>query len=518
MGTALGIEFGSTRIKAVLADTNGRVLAAGSFAWENRLLPGGVWSYRLDDAVKGMQSAYAELKKAYAKATGKKLSAIDAIGISGMMHGYLPFDAKGRQLAEFRTWRCTVTAPAAEKLTKAFGFAIPQRWSVAHLYQRILDGGREVGNIAFLTTLAGWMHYRLTGEKVMGLGEASGMFPVDSAAKDYDARMLGIFNRLVAKKKYPWKLKDILPKALPAGVSGGRLTAEGAKLLDPSGDLAPGSVFAPPEGDVQTGMIATNAVAPGTANVSAGTSIFAVVILEKPLKRCYSEIDIVASPSGAPAAMSHANTCTSDINAWVKLLGGDYDRLFNESLKGDADCGGVVAVPYLSGEPIVHMDEGRPLVIRDPDARFTLANFMRANIYSAFTTMCIGLELLFAEGLKLKSVTGHGGIFKTPKVAQQYLADALAAPVGCLATAGEGGAWGMAVLAAYALAQNSAGTKKTALETYLAKTVFKGAKGLTLKPSKAGVKGFAEYLARFKAALPSVAAAVKQQTIPYKEK
>ena len=508
MKRILGIEFGSTRIKAVLTDEKAKVLASGSFAWENKLLKGGVWSYDLKDAIAGMQSAYAALKADYRKATGQKLASLDAVGISGMMHGYLPFDAKGRQLAPFRTWRCTVTAPAAAKLTKAFSFAIPQRWSVCHLYQRVLDGGSEVPKIASITTLAGWIHSRLTGEKVMGLGEASGMFPIDPATKDYDKRMMKTFDRLVAKCKYPWRLGEILPKALPAGALAGCLTAEGATLLDPSGELAPGAVFAPPEGDVQTGMIATNAVSPGSANVSAGTSIFAVVIMEKPLSRPYPEIDIVASPSGAPAAMSHANTCTSDINAWVKLLGGDYDRLFAESLKGAPDCGGVLTVPYLSGEPIVGMDDGRPMVIRRPDADFSLANFMRANIYSAFTTVRLGLDILFAEGARLRSVTGHGGIFKTPKVAQQYLADALEAPVTCLATAGEGGAWGMAILAAYALSLADGKGKPMALEDYLARVAFKGAKGITLKPTKIGVKGFAAYLETFKAALAAARASV----------
>lgn len=508
MKKILGIEFGSTRIKAVLTDEKARVIASGSFAWENKLLKGNVWSYDLKDAIAGMQSAYAELKASYRKSTGEKLTSIDAAGISGMMHGYLPFDSKGRQLSPFRTWRCTVTAQSAAKLTKAFSFAIPQRWSVCHLYQRILDNGAEVPKIASITTLAGWIHSRLTGERVMGLGEASGMFPIDPATKDYDAKMLKTFNRLVASKKYPWRLRDILPKAVPAGASGGSLTKEGALLLDPTGDLAPGAAFAPPEGDVQTGMIATNAVSPGYANISAGTSIFAVVIMEKPLSKPYPQINIVASPSGAPAAMSHANTCTSDINAWVRLFGGNYDKLFNEALKGAPDCGGVLTVPYLAGEPLVGMDEGRPLVIRRPGADFTLANFMRANIYSAFTTVSFGLEILFSEGVKLRSVTGHGGIFKTPRVAQQFLADALKAPVTCLATAGEGGAWGMAILAAYALSRRAPNAKPEKLEDYLSRVPFKGAKGIVLKPTKTGSAGFAAYFESFKKALGAAKASL----------
>ena len=522
MKKILGIEFGSTRIKAVLCDEKGKVLAQGGYGWENRLLPGGVWSYKLADAVKGMQSAYAELKKNYRG----RIAALDAIGISGMMHGYLPFDKNGRQLAEFRTWRCTITAPAATALTKAFGFAIPQRWSIAHLYQRVLDNGKEVKDIAFLTTLAGYIHFLLTGEKTMGFGEASGMFPIDAVAKDYDAKMVKKFDALCAKRKYPWNLKSILPKALPAGAVGGYLTAKGAKLLDPSGELAAGAVLAPPEGDVQTGMVATNAVAPGEMNVSAGTSIFGTAILAKPLKKLYTEIDIVNSPSGAQAAMSHANTCTSDINAWVGMLGSwarvgklgssagknIYDVLFKESLKGAPDCAGVVTVPYLSGEPIVHMDEAVPMTVRFPGADFSLANFMRANIYSAFATMKIGLDLVAGEGMKLTKVTGHGGLFKTPKVAQQYLADALNAPVTCMATAGEGGAWGMAVLAAFAARNEELRMKNEELwmlEDYLAKVIFKGAKSVTLKPNKVGVKGFAGYLANFKRAIRGIPSIIK---------
>ncbi len=507
--TVLGIEFGSTRIKAVLSDCRGEVLAAGSHEWENSLLPGGIWTYELSDAVAGMQAAYAELKADFAKKHGGKPDSPAAIGISGMMHGYLPLDADGRQLAPFRTWRCTVTAEAAAALSKAFRFAVPQRWSVAHFHQRVLDGGAEVPKTARLATLACWIHWKLTGEFVVGIGEASGMFPVDPATGGYDARMLRAFARLSAGRGLTRKLADMLPRPLPAGASAGRLTEEGARLLDPSGDLLPGALFAPPEGDVQTGMVATDAVKPGTANVSAGTSVFAVVVMEKPLSRPHPEIDVVATPTGAPAAMSHANTCTSDINAWVRLLGGDYERLFKEAFRGAPDCGGVVTVPYLSGEPIVNLDEGRPLVVRSPDADFTLANFMRANIYSAFATARLGLDILFAEGVKLRSVTGHGGIFKTPGVAQQFLADALGAPVSCLETAGEGGAWGMALLAAYALRVASrGGAKPPSLEAFLSREVFAGARRVVLKPSKRGVAGYAKYLERFREALAAESALV----------
>ena len=525
MKKMLGIEFGSTRIKAVLADENGKVLASGSYGWENRLLSGGVWSYKLEDALKGMQAAYTELKTAYRKATRKTLDSLDAIGVSGMMHGYLPFDVRGKQLAPFRTWRCTITAEASEKLTKAFDFTIPQRWSVAHLYQRVLDGGTELKSLSFLTTLAGWIHFKLTGEKVLGLGEASGMFPVDPATKGYDAKMARTFDRLAAKKgKFPWKVLDVLPRPLPAGEYAGVLTEAGAKLLDPSGDLAPGALAAPPEGDVQTGMVATNTVRPGTANISAGTSAFAVVALAKPLAKRHPEIDVCVSPTGAQVAMSHANTCTSDINAWVALLGGDYDRLFKEALKGAPDCGGVVSVPFFGGEPVVGMTQnpgdamggcaGCPLVTRAPDADFTLANFMRAHIYSAFAAVRIGLGILFDEGLKLKGITGHGGIFKTPGVAQQVLADAVNAPATCLETAGEGGAWGMALLAAYAHAtQGRASVPASRLEDFLAKRIFVGAKGVTLKPTRAGVNGYAKYLERFGAALVADAVASKVHTL-----
>ena len=502
----LGIEFGSTRIKAVLADANGRVLATGGYSWENRLLPGGVWSYRLEDAVTGMQTAYAELKANFRKRTGRALRVIDAFGVSGMMHGYLPFDAKGRQLSPFRTWRCTITEEASKKLSSALDFTMPQRWSATHLYQRVLDHAPEIGRIAFLSTLATWMHFRLTGEKVVGIGEASGMFPIDPATGTYDARRLKKFDGLVAAQGVRLRLADILPRPLRAGEPAGRLSAAGAALLDPSGDLAPGAVAAPPEGDVQTGMVATNSIARGTANISAGTSVFAIIVLRSLPAWRNPDIDIAVSPTGLPLAMSHVNTCTSDINAWAALLGGDYDRLFRESLKGAADCGGVVTVPYLSGEPVAGVEEGRPLVLRLPGADFTLANFMRANVYSAFATLRMSLDLLLAKGVSLKGVVAHGGIFKTPGVAQQYLADALRVPVTCLSTAGEGGAWGMAVLAAFCAAR-AAGERRT-LERYLSDVVFNRVRGTTLAPTARGKKGFATYMENFKKALAAERAAV----------
>ena len=504
MEVSVGIEFGSTRIKAVAVSPDGKPVAGGSHDWENTLKKGGVWTYSLKDAHAGMVDAFAKLKADYRKKTGKKLKRISALGISGMMHGYLPFDAKGRQLADFRTWRCTITERAADRLSRLFKFNVPQRWSVAHLYERMLDGATEVKKIDFLTTLAGYVHWKLSGCNVMGVGEASGMFPVDPATNDYHAGYVRKFDKLLADAGCGYRMRDIFPKVLVAGEDAGTLTEEGALMLDPTGELEPGAVMAPPEGDVQTGMIATNAVAPRTANVSAGTSIFGVVILEKALKGWYPEIDVVSSPTGRMAAMSHANTCTSDINAWVRLFGGDYGKLFKESLKGAPDCGGVTVVPYISGEPITHIAEGRPLVVREPDADFTLANFMRANIYSAFTTMILGLDILAPEKVAIDSVTGHGGIFKDAGIAQQYLADGMNAAVTCMETAGEGGPWGMALLAAYAADARKG--KVPPLEEYLAKGVFRRARKSTLKPKPAGVKGFRRYLERFNAALKAESA------------
>ncbi len=498
----VGIEFGSTRIKAVAIDGNCRPVASGAHEWENAL-QNGVWTYSLADAAAGLQDAFARLKADYAEKTGTKLCRLGALGISGMMHGYLPFDREGRQLCEFRTWRNTITGEAAGLLTEAFQFNIPQRWSVAHLYQEILNNSGHVQSIDFLTTLAGYFHWQLTGQKVMGVGEASGMFPIDPETCDYHQGMVERFEALVADRRYPWRIRGILPKILLAGESGGCLTEAGARLLDPTGELEAGCPVAPPEGDAETGMVATNSVAPRTANVSAGTSIFTLVVLERSLKGLYPEIDVVATPTGKLVAMSHANTCTSDLNAWVKLLGGDYSRLFRESLSGDPDCGGVVTVPYVSGEPVTGFAEGRPLVLRTADAKFTLANFMRANIYSAFVTMKLGLDKLKPEGLKIDSVTGHGGIFKDRGVAQQYLADALESSVTCMETAGEGGPWGMALLAAYTLKAQSGESFDSFLEE-----VFASAKKETLAPTPEGVAGFKTYTDRFSKALSAERAAL----------
>ena len=493
MEPIIGIEFGSTRIKAVAIDAvTFSPLAQGAHEWENTLKDG-VWTYTLAEAEAGLQDAFAKLKADYAAKTGGRLTKLRALGVSGMMHGYLPFDKEGRQLADFRTWRNTITERAAKELTEAFAFNIPQRWSIAHLYEEILNHAETVKRIDYLTTLAGYIHWRLSGRKVMGVGEASGMFPVDPETCDYDQRMVETFDRLCAGE-VPWKMRDIFPKILLAGGDAGTLTEAGARLLDPTGELEAGCVLAPPEGDVQTGMMATNAIAPRSANISAGTSVFAVVVLEKALKGVYPEIDVIASPLGKMAAMSHANTCTSDINAWVRLLGGDFGKLFRESLNGAPDCGGVTVIPFLGGEPVVKLSEGCPMVIRTPDADFTLANFMRAHIYSAFAVMRLGLDILAEEGLTIDHITGHGGIFKEPGVAQQYLADAIGAAVTCMETAGEGGPWGMALLAAYAA------EKGTDLDAFL-KSVFIHAKQTTLQPDPKGAAGFAAYLARFTRAL-----------------
>ena len=513
--TALGIELGSTRIKAVLIDQTHAPVASGDFTWENRL-ENGYWTYDMADAWAGVRAAFAALARDVEEKFGQKLDTVGAIGISAMMHGYLPFDAQGRQLAAFRTWRNTTTAQAAEKLTALFRFNIPQRWSIAHLYQAMLNGEEHVRDIALLTTLEGYIHWQLTGERVIGIGEAAGMFPIDSAAGDYDAGMVEKFDELAAG--YPWKLKDILPRVLVAGQEAGRLTEEGARLLDPTGTLKAGIPLCPPEGDAGTGMTATNSVAPRTGNVSAGTSVFAMAVLEKPLSRVYPEIDMVATPTGAPVAMVHCNTCTSDLNAWVALLGEAaekltgkkvsanelYGTLYREALEGDADCGGVAAVNYYAGEPVTGVEGGRPLVVRLPEARFTLANFMRANLNAAVATLAIGMELLHGEGVELDSLLGHGGLFKTPVVGQRLLAAALNIPVTCMETAGEGGPWGMALLAAYMLNKKEG----QSLENYLADEVFEGGKSSTIAPDAADAAGFQAYLVYYRAALEAEKAAV----------
>ena len=515
--TTLGIELGSTRIKAVLIDKLHRPLASGGFAWENRL-ENGVWTYDLSEAERGLQESYRELCENVKKQYGVILSRVGAIGISGMMHGYLAFDEKGKLLAPFRTWRSTNAEEAGRFLTGRLGFNIPIRWSVAQLYQSILEKQTHVPEIRYLTTLAGYVHWRLTGKKVLGVGDASGMFPIDSRTNDYDAAMLKTFDELIRPNGYPWTLRGILPQVLCAGDDAGVLSKDGAKLLDPAGTLRAGIPLAPPEGDAGTGMVATDSVAPRTGNVSAGTSIFAMIVLEKPLSRVYPEIDMVATPSGRPVAMAHSNNCTSDLDAWAgvfreaaELFGAKpetgelYDKLYEKSREGDADCDGVMVYNYLSGEPTTRLSEGRPMVVRKPESRFTLANFMRAQLYSTLAALRVGMDILYKEGATLERLMGHGGFFKTPIVGQQYMADAMGFPVSVMETAGEGGPHGMAILAAYRLWREDG----EALEDYLKDRVFKDASIATLQPDKAGVEGFQAFLTAYLSGLAAERAAVE---------
>jgi len=515
--TALGIEFGSTRIKAVLVGEDRQPIASGSHEWENRL-ENGLWTYSQEDIWEGLQNCYGALKRDVRQKYGVCLKTVGALGISGMMHGYLVFDEKEELLAPFRTWRNTTTGPAAAELTELLRFNIPQRWSIAHLYQALLNGEEHVNRIRFLTTLAGYVHWKLTGEKALGVGDASGVFPVDSAACDYHADMMAKFNAHITARNLPWKLGEILPKVLSAGEVAGLLTEEGARLLDPECDLQVGIPLCPPEGDAGTGMVATNSVARRTGNISAGTSVFAMIVLEKELSKVHMEIDMVTTPAGAPVAMAHCNSCTSDLNAWVGLFGEtaaalginmDTDTLFGalyrKALEGDPDCGGLVAYNYFAGEPVTGLEEGRPLFLRLPDAAFTLANFMRTHLYAAVATLKLGMDILLnEEKVKIDQIFGHGGLFKTKGVGQRVMAAALNTPVSVLETAGEGGAWGMALLAAYMLQKESGET----LGSYLNDKIFAHMAGETLHPDPADVAGFASYMDRYVACLPVEKAAV----------
>ena len=503
---SLGIELGSTRIKAVLAAPDGTVLASGAHDWQNRL-EGGYWTYHLDDVWAGIQDAYAQLKADYRSRYGQPLQTVGALGVSAMMHGYLPFDKAGHQLAAFRTWRNTTTLPAATALTERFHFNIPQRWSIAHLYQAILNGEEHVRDVAFLTTLAGYVHWQLTGKKVLGIGDASGVFPIDSARCDYDAVMLASFDELLAQNGLPYHLRDLLPTVLCAGQDAGSLTEAGARLLDPTGDLPAGIPVCPPEGDAGTGMAATNSVAARTGNVSAGTSVFAMVVLERPLQQVHPEIDMVTTPDGRPVAMVHCNTCTSDLDGWVSLLGEMtaaagvaltktqlYTLFYQKALAGAPDCGGLVSFNYFSGEPVTGLTEGRPLFVRRPDADFTLANFARAQLYACMATLKIGLDILFGqERVTVDNLLGHGGLFKVPVVGQKLLAGALGVPVSVMQTAGEGGPWGMALLAGYRLHRQAGQT----LEEYLRDAIFANAEGSTVQPDAADSRGFAAFLQQY---------------------
>lgn len=501
----LGIEFGSTRIKGILIGEDNSPIAEGSFEWENKL-ENGVWTYSLEEVHKGLQTCYLAVKRDVLNKYDVKLTRLGAIGISAMMHGYLAFDEKGALLVPFRTWRNTITGEAAEKLTDLFQYNIPQRWSIAHLYQAILNGEEHVSRVRFITTLAGYVHWQLTGEKVISVGDASGMFPIDIHTADYHERMVRQFDELIADRGFSWKLEEILPKSLKAGEAAGTLTKAGAALLDPTGDLESGIPLCPPEGDAGTGMVATNSVRRRTGNVSAGTSVFGMIVLEKELSKVYPEIDLVTTPSGDLVAMAHCNTCTSDLNAWVHLFdefcrdmgfqvekNDLYFMLYNKALEGEKDCGGLLAYNYLSGEAITKMEEGRPLFVRTADSRFNLPNFMRVHLYSSLSVLKYGMDLLLKqEGAALDTMYGHGGLFKTKGVGQKILAAALNCPVTVMQTAGEGGAWGVALQASYML--NGQGRS---LPDWLDEDVFTGQQGETIEPDPEDVKGFDEYMERY---------------------
>jgi len=515
--TFLGIELGSTRIKAVLIGEDYAPIASGGYGWENKL-ENGIWTYDLEDVWTGLRESFHSLSQAVKDAYDVSLRTTGAIGISGMMVGYLVFAQDGRQLVPFRTWRNTITGEASKALTELFRFNLPQRWSIAHLYQAMLNGESHVNDIAMMTTLSGYVHHKLTGWNVVGVGEASGILPVDEKTCDYSERMVEQFNGLLAEHEVPWKLRDVLPASCRAGSPAGVLTEEGARLLDPSGQLQPGIPLCPPEGDGITGMVATNCVSPGTGNISAGTSIFTIIILDEMIKDAHPDIEFLASPEGKPATLVHASTCTSDLDAWVglfrefkDLLGADvnesrlYELLYNAALSGDADAGGLLAYNYLAGEHLTRFEEGRPLFVRHPNSRFTLANFMRAHLYAALATFRIGLDHLFSqEGVKITRIMGHGGFFKTKGVGQRIMAAVVNAPVAVMETAGEGGAWGIALLAAY-LHNKASGES---LSDFLDKRVFSLQRVNTLMPDPVDVAGFNSFMEQFKKGLPIQRAAV----------
>jgi sugar (pentulose or hexulose) kinase len=515
--TVLGVEFGSTRIKAMLIGDDHAPIASGSHEWENRY-ENGVWTYSLEDIWVGLQDSYRNLCNEVLEKYHTPLQTIGAIGFSAMMHGYMAFDQDAALLVPFRTWRNTITGQAAGQLTDLFQFNIPQRWSIAHLYQAILNREAHIGKISYLTTLAGYVHWKLTGQKVLGVGEASGVFPIDSTTNTYDTRMIGAFNQRLEAEKISWKLEDILPKVLAAGEAAGVLTEAGAMLIDPTGQLPAGIPLCPPEGDAGTGMVATNSVAERTGNVSAGTSVFAMIVLEKSLSKLYPEIDMVTTPTGKPVAMVHSNNCTSDLNAWVEMfhefsrtLGVEisqsslFEMLYKQALTGEADCGGLLAYNYFSGEHITQIKEGRPLFVRTPESRFTLPNFMRVHLFSALGALKIGMGILFdQEQVKIDQILGHGGFFKTKEVGQRMMAAALNVPVSVMETAGEGGAWGIALLAAYMLHKAT----NEPLEDYLSAKVFPGENGTTLAPDPLDVAGFTAFMERYKKGLVIERAAV----------
>ena len=528
----LGIEFGSTRIKAVLIDEENNPIAQGSHEWENQLVDG-LWTYSTEAIWYGLEDCYADLRKNVRAQFDCEIEILASIGISAMMHGYMAFGPNGvaskgapvgeeeKILVPFRTWRNTNTGAAAAKLSELFNYNIPLRWSISHLYQCILDNEEHVKDITYLTTLAGYIHWRLTGKKCLGIGDASGMIPVDPETKNYNAEMVKKFNDLVADKGYPWKLEDILPECIVAGHPAGFLTEHGAKRLDISGHLKPGCPLCPPEGDAGTGMVATNAVKQRTGNVSAGTSSFSMIVLEKDLSKPSEMIDMVTTPDGSLVAMVHCNNCTSDINAWVKLfkeyqellgvpvdMNEVYGKLYNNALKGDADCGGVLAYNYISGEPVTGLQEGRPLVVRSPNDKFNLANFIRSNLYATVAVLKLGNDILFKEEkVKVDRITGHGGLFKTKGVGQRVLAAALNSPISVMETAGEGGAWGIALLAGYVVNNK----ENLNLADYLEKVVFGGNTGEEIAPTPEEVEGFNKYIEVYKAGLAIEQAAVNNK-------
>lgn len=513
----LGMEFGSTRIKAVLNDEQNNPVASGSYDWENRL-ENGIWTYDLEEILKGMRECYADLAGNVKNRCGAELTKVAAIGFSGMMHGYMAFDKEGCLMVPFRTWRNNITGEAAERLSALFSYNIPQRWTIAHLYQAMLNGEGHVKDLDYVTTLSGYIHWRLTGNRVLGIGEASGVFPIDTETKDYRQDMVELFDRLAGEMGYRWKMREIFPRVMTAGESAGFLTAEGARLLDPSGKLEAGIPMCPPEGDAGTGMTATNSVARRTGNVSAGTSVFAMLVLERELSQVYPQIDMVTTPAGDLVAMVHSQNCTSDLNAWVGLfqefaaamgMEADKDRLYqvlyNKALEGDYDCGGLLSYCYFSGEHITEFTQGRPLFVRKPESHFTLANFMRSHLFTCLGALKIGLDILMKnEQVKVDRILGHGGLFKTKEVGQRILAAAVNAPVSVMDTAGEGGAWGIALLASYMIRKEEG----QSLEAYLEKDVFGADSGTQVLPDPEDVRGFETFIRRYQEGLAIEQAAV----------
>lgn len=514
----LGIEFGSTRIKAVLVDEKNQPIASGAHDWENRL-ENGIWTYSLEDIWTGLQDCYQKLAEDVQAQYGEKLTKLGAIGFSAMMHGYMAFNEKEELMVPFRTWRNTITEEASNKLTELFRYHIPQRWTIAHLYQAILNGEEHVADLKFVITLAGYIHWKLTGEKIVGVGEASGMFPIDIATGQFNQKMIAQFDEVIADKGYAWKLQEVLPAVYTAGQQAGALTEEGAKLLDPTGTLQAGVPFCPPEGDAGTGMAATNSVAKRTGNVSAGTSVFGMIVLERELSKVYDAIDLVTTPDGSLVAMVHCNNCTSDLNAWVNLfkeyselmgmkvdMNELYGNLYRKALEGDDDCGGLLAYNYFSGEHVTGFNEGRPLFVRTPDAKFNLANFMRVHLFTSLGALKTGLDILLKEeGVQVDEILGHGGLFKTKGVGQSILAAAIDAPVSVMETAGEGGAWGIALLASYMINKSA----DEALAVFLDEKVFAGQKGEKMKPVAKDAEGFDAFMKRYSAGLVIERAAVE---------